>query len=567
MRMILALFALTTTLLIVHSDASRCRRHVVVNVDVSGSVVAEDKRGVHPTQLKASLKAALRDYLFRDLRACLSLWSFATTSKMVIGYTAVSSEQGRNALLSAVDGLEFETAHPLYYTNWEGAMYPFSDDGVRHPDFLYLVTDGLPTTRTWECPMTAQPCDGLHANLIHAASMSRILQARGTTVVAIGIGREVTDEALSSVSGPCPEDGCVRNWNYYHIGKHSRLMQPLSESFGQRLNLLSQNTDPLPTTTTYALLGGAGKIDDMGTTTSTLEATPDMGTTTTTLPETPGMRTTTTPVPATTSVPLYGYPVPPSTPPQHPLPPFTHPHTHHQGHPPLHTHHPSWETGSRDHGPVVDHDSHGTYHANSNPPLNAEHTHPSMNVKADGDHSVHHHGSAPEPEHHPPLNPHHTYPSMNVKAEGEHSVDHHGGGGSDGHTHHHGHPPINTHSSTEPSTRYPQTSKDRARYKQGRYQHIEQRQAASREVDTTPHDSILLVIIFSIVLGICLFFLFIVMCCVGKPTPASAYSRYAQLTESKMPPEGSTIIAINGRGDVVVTNAKKFKYGGNGARK
>lgn len=224
-----------------------CRRRVSVTIDVSASVTTDtvnrQGRSVGPLQLKRALRGALQTYLFRDRQSCVAVYTFGTTARRILDFTSVNSAEGRNALLNAIDTLQFETVHPHYYTNWEAGLQAVLDADSRSV-YVYLVTDGFPTTRTTGC--IAQPCDSdLQMNMDAAKRVSKQLQLEGTNVVAVGIGsdNDISDAALSDLSGPCsPTHGCYKNWNYFHLESYARLEASLGESFAQRLALTDEVT-------------------------------------------------------------------------------------------------------------------------------------------------------------------------------------------------------------------------------------------------------------------------------------------------------------------------------------
>lgn len=241
-----------------------CKRKITIAVDVSGSVAksvtdeARETRALSPDQFKAALKNALKMYLFRDMHSCLAVFTFATNAQLLMDYTPVGSAAGRDSLLKAIDDLKFETAHPEYYTNWEAAFKTVLDHApvgtaegnARRSAWLYLVTDGLPTTRTTGCAYPDdEPCDGVTANLDAAVIASKSLQQSGTGVVGVGLGHSVTDEALIAISGPCDAVlGCRKNWNYFHSLAYEDVERSLGDSFGQHLELAAPSQS---TTTTH----------------------------------------------------------------------------------------------------------------------------------------------------------------------------------------------------------------------------------------------------------------------------------------------------------------------------
>lgn len=252
MRILLLLLLLCAVTGQMHGETV-CKRKITIAVDVSGSVAksvtdeARETRALSPDQFKAALKNALKMYLFRDMHSCLAVFTFATQAQLLMDYTPVGSAAGRDSLLKAIDDLKFETAHPEYYTNWEAAFKTVLDHAplgtaegnARRSAWLYLVTDGLPTTRTTGCVYPDdEPCDGVTANLDAAVIASKSLQQSGTGVVGVGLGHSVTDEALIAISGPCDAVlGCRKNWNYFHSLAYEDVERSLGDSFGQHLEL------------------------------------------------------------------------------------------------------------------------------------------------------------------------------------------------------------------------------------------------------------------------------------------------------------------------------------------
>jgi hypothetical protein len=282
------LLVLISILLVASADATACRRYIGLSIDVSASISAKNstaptEEDAGPIRMKHAIKGALRDYLFRDKQACLTIYTFATEATRVSGYLGVATLEEQQTVLDTIDGLVFETAYPRYYTNWEAGINVVSAfPSVPQQSWLYVITDGVPTTRVTGCA-TEQPCDGLALNMQNAITASQRIVTEGTGIVGVGVGSGVSDEALSAISGPCAASGCIRNWNFFHIDAFSRLDALLGQSFGQRLALASDSTKvPItaePTTTT---------------TTETTTTTTEPETTTTTTTEPPTTTTTTT---------------------------------------------------------------------------------------------------------------------------------------------------------------------------------------------------------------------------------------------------------------------------------
>lgn len=220
------LLALLLTLLAIGQGGNNivekdgCTSKIAVSIDVSASMSLDG--AFSESQFKDVLKIAMRLYLFKDHGACVSVYAYATTWRMILGYTAVNSPSLRAALLRAVDDLHFETAYPAYYTNWEaGLRAPVLSSQQNQvpglPNMVFFITNGPPTTRTTACT-GPQPCDDLSQNLINAQYASQLVQSFGIKVIPMGLGTNVTDELLAKVAGRCDiVQGCVKNKDYYHI--------------------------------------------------------------------------------------------------------------------------------------------------------------------------------------------------------------------------------------------------------------------------------------------------------------------------------------------------------------
>ncbi len=273
---------------------SDCTKAISILLDVSGSVTSV----LDPFKMKRAMKAAVKVHPFHETGACISLYAFATTASRVLPFTSVANQQGRDTVIAAIDALVFETAHPHYYTNWESGLAMVLATQTQWPlhksDLVYLVTDGLPTTRTAGCPnaqQTHQPCDGVDVNVHAAAVVSKQLIALGTSVVGVSVGSEVPDGPLEAISGPCPPlpEKCVIGIHFFHAASIEGLGSVLSGSIKQRLG---PDVDE------------AHRLEQMGEQTSEPAAATTTGEpTTTTTGEPTTTTTTTTKEPATTTKP------------------------------------------------------------------------------------------------------------------------------------------------------------------------------------------------------------------------------------------------------------------------
>ena len=250
------MFALLFVLLgvAVTGAGASCRKHISVVVDVSASVSTgsptDDLIGPNPEEMKESLKEAMQNYLFKDHSACVALYRFASSAELVLDFMSTATMANRQAMLTAVDNLQFETAAPNYYTNWEAGLQIVLDrEAIQHSRYLYLVTDGAPTARLTDCEPGSYPCDDSQRNIDAAAAVSDALQHGGVTVTAVGVGQGVTDAQLRAVSGPCNALGCTKGWNYFHVDTFRSLREPLSRSFEDRIvrELTEEGTRKEPT--------------------------------------------------------------------------------------------------------------------------------------------------------------------------------------------------------------------------------------------------------------------------------------------------------------------------------
>lgn len=175
-------------------------------------------------------------------------------------------------------------------------------DPLLKSNVVYLITDGLPTTRM-ECDVGAEPCDGVTNNIERAARVAKLLIEDGTTVIGVSVGTDVTDANLSAISGPCPPFplSCAANLNFFHAVSFAGLSDTLGQSFNLRFPSSSTTEEETTSETTKE-----HKTHRTHPTHSPASATPVVTTTTTTK-----QRKVETPSPVTvrtrpTSVPVKG---------------------------------------------------------------------------------------------------------------------------------------------------------------------------------------------------------------------------------------------------------------------
>ena len=302
-----------------------CDSRIVIAVDISGSMsttlVGENKAAL----LRGQLMQSIEHDLASRTGLCTALVQFATEARLLVNYT-----DNVQYVVDAIGAMQFELAHPEYYTNWEAALVTML---ALQPNVGYLITDGAPSTRIG---CNAQPCDDYAANVAAAKLASEALFAKGVRVVAIGVGKQIGNEALAAVSGPCLGAlGCQLDQDYLHIylngsqpsaklglqlgGHNAQQAEPdtttteseetttAAAESDTTTTALADNTTTEPvtiadtttesTTTTTATTADTTTNEETTTTATTTEETTTT-TTTTTAPAT----TTTTPAPlATTS--------------------------------------------------------------------------------------------------------------------------------------------------------------------------------------------------------------------------------------------------------------------------
>ena len=258
--------------------AASCDSRIVIAVDVSGSMsttlVGENKVAL----LRGQLMQSIEHDLASRTGLCTALVQFATEARLVVNYT-----DNVQYVVDAIAAMHFELAHPDYYTNWEAALATML---ALQPSVGYLITDGPPSTRIG---CNAQPCDDYVANVAAAKLASEALFAKGVRVVAIGVGKQIGNEALAAVSGPCLGGlGCQLDQDYMHI--YLNASQP-SAKLGLQLgghsaaSTDSATTEAEDTTTTAAAASTEPAVlsqaePDTTTTAATIETTTEAATTT-----------------------------------------------------------------------------------------------------------------------------------------------------------------------------------------------------------------------------------------------------------------------------------------------
>ena len=301
--------------LVAVGQGNGCTTKIAVAIDVSASMSLDG--AFSESQFKDVLKIAMRLYLFKDHGACVSVYAYATTWRMILGYTAVNSATSRATLLRAVDELQFETAYPAYYTNWEaGLRAPVLSSQQNQvpglPNMLFFITNGSPTTRTTACT-GPQPCDDLSQNMINAQYASQLVQSFNIKVVPMGLGTNVTDELLAKVAGRCDViKGCVKNHDYYHVenlrrdfadavAKSLKMDVASKKEQEEATNEVTSSQQPeeqtVSTSQSSSSSSSAAAITEPETTTTTSSSASTTTSTTTKEPET----TTTTKEPETTT--------------------------------------------------------------------------------------------------------------------------------------------------------------------------------------------------------------------------------------------------------------------------
>jgi hypothetical protein len=264
----------------------QCQFRVAIGIDVSGSVslAGESRLALLRTQLAQRIQSELFDDSDGSYTgACIGLYQFATDATTLVSYTP-----NDKTVMDAIANLQFSMSHPAYYTNWEaallGMMWP------QRPNVVYLVTDGLPTTRN-NCPLGGQPCDDYDANMKAARDASLVLQGCGVRVVPVAIAStaQLPDKALAAISGPCGP--CTLDKDFFRLD--------VTAPSGARVFQMPAPANPPPTAAGVLL-----EVDQVGsdTTTTTLVPVPDTTTVAdATVPDTTTVADTT--VPDTTVAP------------------------------------------------------------------------------------------------------------------------------------------------------------------------------------------------------------------------------------------------------------------------
>jgi len=149
----------------------------------------------------------------------VALFSFGTTAPAIgntnHGLTPVSTQSGVNTVNNWIENIKISSAE---YTNWDRGIYQVAEQqadlpaGQKMYDLVIVLTDGNPTRYGAGTGTTGSPTR--FAEVEQAIFSANALKARGTRVVAVGVGDGVTDAQpnLAAISGP------IENSDYFTVG-------------------------------------------------------------------------------------------------------------------------------------------------------------------------------------------------------------------------------------------------------------------------------------------------------------------------------------------------------------
>jgi len=149
----------------------------------------------------------------------VALFSFGTTAPAIgntnHGLTPVSTQSGVNTVNNWIENVKISSAE---YTNWDRGIYQVAEQqadlpaGQKMYDLVIVLTDGNPTRYGAGTATTGSPTR--FAEVEQAIFSANALKARGTRVVAVGVGDGVTEAQpnLAAISGP------TANSDYFTVG-------------------------------------------------------------------------------------------------------------------------------------------------------------------------------------------------------------------------------------------------------------------------------------------------------------------------------------------------------------
>ncbi|MCL2470607.1 MAG: VWA domain-containing protein [Propionibacteriaceae bacterium] len=197
----------------------KCGLNVALVMDLSYSV---QEASALP-QLKAAAKGLTQSLVGTASQVGLYTFGISApamgTANQNRPLTPVSTQAGADTVNGWIDGMSITTPES---TNWDRGLYQVAQqqNALRADEKMYdlviVITDGNPT-RYGIPGTTAVPSDGIqtrYAEMEQAIFSANAIKARGTRIVAVGVGDGVTGSGynLAAVSGP------VANSDYYAVG-------------------------------------------------------------------------------------------------------------------------------------------------------------------------------------------------------------------------------------------------------------------------------------------------------------------------------------------------------------
>ncbi len=189
----------------------KCGLNVALLFDLSGSI------GANITQLRAAGKSFVS--ALTGTPSSVAVYTFAThapASRPVnsnLPLTSVATTESAGAVTSKVDGLTVETGSEAG-TNWDQGIWQIASSSDRY-DVALVLTDGNPT---FYGPAAYGPGNASRFIEVENGIFSaNALKARGTRVIAVGIGTEGRSvNNLAAISGRVPDSDYFTT-NFAHL--------------------------------------------------------------------------------------------------------------------------------------------------------------------------------------------------------------------------------------------------------------------------------------------------------------------------------------------------------------
>ncbi len=166
-----------------------CGLNIALLIDTSGSIGGDI----------GNVKTAAKGFVdvLTGTPSQIALYSFSTNASARLASTPVSDTNGANAVKTAINNLP----NPNGSTNWDQGLFQIAAAPM-HYDAVIMLTDGNPTVYG-PPPETGPGSNTRFREVENGIFSANALKAKGTKIVAVGVGNGVTGakENLQAISG------------------------------------------------------------------------------------------------------------------------------------------------------------------------------------------------------------------------------------------------------------------------------------------------------------------------------------------------------------------------------